>query len=126
MRSLTQIMISHIRYEMLMQLNSLYTYEQNEKSTGSNNLLPSQTVLNLHQWQKPSAFPWVVRASVVTPRKPQISKVIKPHSEIRSKAKEFYFSRSQNTLTALTSELNTKTLQLTLGKAVSHTEKLSL
>jgi hypothetical protein len=29
------------------------------------------------EWQKPSAFPWVVKPSAVTPRKPQISKVVK-------------------------------------------------
>jgi hypothetical protein len=52
-----------------------------------------------------SAFPWVVRASEVTLRKQQISTVAKPHSEIMSSAKEFYFSRPQNTSTALTSEL---------------------
>jgi hypothetical protein len=34
--------------------------------------------------------PWVVRASTVTPPKPQISTVVKPHSEIMSRAKEFY------------------------------------
>jgi hypothetical protein len=55
--------------------------------------------------KNPNAFPLVVGVSAVTPRKPQKSEVVKPHSEIMSRAKEFYFSRPQNTLTALTSEL---------------------
>jgi hypothetical protein len=64
-----------------------------------------------------------VRASAVTPRKPQISEVVKLYSEIMSRAGEFYFSRLLNTLTALTSDLNASALQLTFVKAVSHMQK---
>jgi hypothetical protein len=41
----------------------------------------------------------------VIPREQQISTVVKPHREIVSSAKEFYFLATQYTLTALTSEL---------------------
>jgi hypothetical protein len=37
-----------------------------------------------------------------------------------SRAEEFYFTRPQNTLIALTSELNTRALQMTFKKAVIH------
>jgi hypothetical protein len=66
----------------------------------------------------------VVRACAVTPRKQQISTVLMPDSEIMSSVEEFYFSRLLNALTALTSELNTITLKLTLGKADSYTENV--
>jgi hypothetical protein len=70
---------------------------------------------------KTSAFPWVVRTIAFTHRKQQISKVVKPHSEISSSDIESYFSRPKNTLTALTSDLNTKP-EIALRKAASHSE----
>jgi hypothetical protein len=42
-----------------------------------------------------------------------------------SSAKEFYFSRTQNPLTAFASALDTLTLQLTLGKTAPHNENSS-
>jgi hypothetical protein len=43
-----------------------------------------------------SAFPWVVRASAVTPRKQQISTVVTPHSEILSSAKVVLFDATKH------------------------------
>jgi hypothetical protein len=67
--------------------------------------------------QKPNAFSWVVRASAVTPQKPQLSKVGKPRSEMMSRAEDFYFSRPKKMLTALTRELNTRTLKIDYTKS---------
>jgi hypothetical protein len=61
--------------------------EQSVKYLVMGNFMSYNHICNY--WQKPSAFPWVVKASAVIPREPQISRVVKPHSEIMSEAMKF-------------------------------------